>query len=67
MELGIANSSEVRSVSELSEQSFYAVIVARRTMPNRFSYSRCDFLPGLSELFDRYLAISILRWNETTS
>jgi hypothetical protein len=28
MELGIANSSEVRSVSELSEQSFYAVIVS---------------------------------------
>jgi hypothetical protein len=33
-------------------------------MPNRFSYSHCDFLPGLSE---RHLAVSILRWNETTS
>jgi hypothetical protein len=28
MELGFANSSEVRFVSELSEQSFYAVIVS---------------------------------------
>jgi hypothetical protein len=36
-------------------------------MPNRFSYARCDFLPGLSELFGRHLAVSILRWNETTS
>jgi hypothetical protein len=36
-------------------------------MPNRFSYSRRDFLPGLLELFGRHLALSTLPWNETAS